>query len=378
MPVPYQSEEVQFLDRLFHDLGRSPDEKEKGEHLLKVYEQCKYGLFHLLYGVAKQKRFQEAKRDGTLRGSAQVVIDPVTGWIRSYEGNEEIPKVVKKSDGIVVFGKVPSQPLAVADQLSKPWVQFELSELENVQTVVQELQKWVAEFGIKRLIWLGKQDIPEVKTLIREANIKLVSMGEVKFVPYIKPGTGWKWDRSSETPQSYPEYDWTVIGAVLYAPLQKPLREMVDGQVALIESKAVPQNETLIEAFLRELLDWVVTKCWDEKFTQQYVNNAAVDENGEMKPLSPEKQRMEMRRVLLLLNEQSLEKRNQRQRETAKKRVPVAHADTLRGRNWNPEEAYEAIEESYFQEPVGRIDLEDLANQLLRDVGSADLVSIDD
>jgi len=159
-------------------------------------------------------------------------------------------------------------------------------------------------------------------------------------------------------------------------PLKQPLREYLADQIVLCEQKAQKlEGETLMDAFIRELLDFAIRHFWSHYLTQNRVVKARRNKKGDLKSLTESEIQMAMRGVLLEINEDKLEKR--RVKRSSAEKVNVKMADTQRGRRWNPDEAYAALEEEeaereslerQFQEPRfggGEDSLEAQATRLL-------------
>lgn len=207
----------------------------------------------------------------------------------------------------------------------------------------------------------------------KEPDIKPVTMS------YIVPGTGWKWNNGECLAQ--PEYNWNLVGACLYVPLYQPTKEAVEGQIALLEKQSVPRkNESLLDAFIRELLQFAVERCWGHEVTRKLVVQARRNKpSGKFEKLTAQEKRLEMRGLLIRLNEENLKKRRQQNQQP----VPnLKMADTQRGREWNSDDVYKDIEAT---RPVPRRRtykgtdpeaLEQIANAWLSEHGSEELNEI--
>jgi len=299
--------DADFVSGMFEDLGKPPSVQENTQYKENLYTQLKYGLVALFFGIAKKRRWKEAKESGELKGSAQVVVQP-DGWMRAYEGAANEPR-----------GTTPV------------------------------------------------------------------------LMPYIKPGTGWKFENRNDGENvcvSRPEYNGFLIYAVLYKPLYQPVKEMVEGAISLMESEAkVRKGKSLMDAFIHGLLTLAVEKCWNDEFTHSLdlIVNAKKNRNGQVVKLTLQQKRMAMRGALLCLNEENLKKRSEKRRGANQPNLQMA--DTERGRSWDSDASYEHIEEPgirrvaapRFRETNGNgsIDLDELASMLLAQTGNTDLGRLD-
>ena len=223
------------------------------------------------------------------------------------------------------------------------------------------------------------------------------------LLPYIKPGTRWRFENGPDGEQvcvERPEFNEYLIYAVLSKPLYQPMKEVTEGQISLMEAKAeVREGEGLIDSFIRGLLTLAVNMCWEHQVTQNldmvikavresagevtettnFINKAKRSESNQMCNLTFEEKMFAMRGALICLNDANMAKRSARRNESAQPNLKMAETEMGRRNGNNVDEDADRILRPTrpFRETRGTASFEDLADMLLTQSGSADLARAD-
>ncbi len=165
-----------------------------------------------------------------------------------------------------------------------------------------------------------------------------VHEGAPMAVPYKKPGTGMRRDREGNVIMRA-EWDWDVIWVGILLPIHNELYtwfkqevigklEGVWGFIATHGQDSQKALNTLISA----LLDEALIKFGDavDRHGVPYISRARKHGDGRaFKKLTKAEKRMAMRHLLLVLNEDKLNRRQERKRRES---APVSHAETRMSR----------------------------------------------